>query len=570
LAEYRYGVKMSESIRIIGDRYQLGQAIGYGGMAEVYLGTDLKLGRDVAVKILRPDLARDPVFLNRFRREAQSAAGLNHRNIVSVYDTGEDEIEQGISKVLVPWIVMEKVEGYTLKQILKSGRKISPERALDITSGILSALEFSHRNGIVHRDIKPANIMITQHGDVKVMDFGIARAVTDASATATHSNTVLGTAQYLSPEQAKGETVDSRSDLYSTGCVLFELLTGRPPFTGESPVAIAYQHVSEMPPLASGINPDVPLTYDPVVQKALAKTSAERYQTASEMRADIELLLKGFAPTEVTSSRDIDKTQTIASVNPSEKTEKTMKKPRVGLIVGGAAGAIALVVGAIMLVTSLINPSPVTQVTVPDIVGLTIDQANTNLIAEGLVLGEVEYQVAPDRPVNTIISQNPGKETEVNKGTAVNVIVSKGKGQVQVPDLINYVSVEDARQALYAVGLTLGSVTYEDSDKPKDAVLRTDPIAGTVVDEGTAIAIVLSSGKLKVPNVVGMTENDAKNALKGFVITIIYEESDVVTAGTVISQTPAGDVQADPGSSVTIVVAKTPSDATEDPGDPNG
>ena len=561
---------MSESIRIIGDRYQLGQAIGYGGMAEVYLGTDLKLGRDVAVKILRPDLARDPVFLNRFRREAQSAAGLNHRNIVSVYDTGEDEIEQGISKVLVPWIVMEKVEGYTLKQILKSGRKISPERALDITSGILSALEFSHRNGIVHRDIKPANIMITQHGDVKVMDFGIARAVTDASATATHSNTVLGTAQYLSPEQAKGETVDSRSDLYSTGCVLFELLTGRPPFTGESPVAIAYQHVSEMPPLASGINPDVPLTYDPVVQKALAKTSAERYQTAGEMRADIELLLKGFAPTKVTSSRDIDKTQTIASVNPSEKTEKTMKKPRVGIIVGGAAGAIALVVGAIMLVTTLINPSPVTQVTVPDIVGLTIDQANTNLIAEGLVLGEVEYQVAPDRPVNTIISQNPGKETEVNKGTAVNVIVSKGKGQVQVPDLINYVSVEDARQALYAVGLTLGPVTYEDSDKPKDAVLRTDPIAGTVVDEGTAIAIVLSSGKLKVPNVVGMTESDAKNALKGFVITIIYEESDVVTAGTVISQTPAGDVQADPGSSVTIVVAKTPSDATEDPGDPNG
>ncbi|MFZ9693475.1 MAG: Stk1 family PASTA domain-containing Ser/Thr kinase [Candidatus Nanopelagicales bacterium] len=561
---------MSESIRIIGDRYQLGQAIGYGGMAEVYLGTDLKLGRDVAVKILRPDLARDPVFLNRFRREAQSAAGLNHRNIVSVYDTGEDEIEQGVSKVLVPWIVMEKVEGYTLKQILKSGRKISPERALDITSGILSALEFSHRNGIVHRDIKPANIMITQHGDVKVMDFGIARAVTDASATATHSNTVLGTAQYLSPEQAKGETVDSRSDLYSTGCVLFELLTGRPPFTGESPVAIAYQHVSEMPPIASGINPDVPLTYDPVVQKALAKTSAERYQTAGEMRADIELLLKGFAPTEVTSARDIDKTQTIASVNPSEKTEKTMNKSRVGIIVGGAAGAIALVVGAIMLVTTLINPAPVTQVTVPDIVGLTIDQANTNLIAEGLVLGEVEYQVAPDRPVNTIISQNPGKETDVNKGTAVNVIVSKGKGQVQVPDLINYVSVDDARQALYAVGLTLGPVTYEDSDKPKETVLGTDPIAGTVVDEGTAISVVVSSGKLKVPNVVGMTESDAKNALKGFVITIIYEESDVVTAGTVISQTPAGDVQADPGSSVTIVVAKTPSDPTEDPGDPNG
>lgn len=561
---------MSESIRIIGDRYQLGQAIGYGGMAEVFLGTDLKLGRDVAVKILRPDLARDPVFLNRFRREAQSAAGLNHRNIVSVYDTGEDEIEQGVSKVLIPWIVMERVEGYTLKQILKSGRKISPERALDITSGILSALEFSHRNGIVHRDIKPANIMITQHGDVKVMDFGIARAVTDASATATHSNTVLGTAQYLSPEQAKGETVDSRSDLYSTGCVLFELLTGRAPFTGESPVAIAYQHVSEPAPLASTFNPEVPVTYDPVVQKALAKKSVERYQTAGEMRADVELLLKGFAPTEVANIRDIDKTQAMSPVTPNEKTEKTMKKPRVGLIVGGAAGAIALVVGAIMLVTSLINPSPVTQVTVPDIVGLTVDQANTNLIAEGLVLGEVVYQVAPDRPVNTIISQNPGKETEVNKGTAVNVVVSKGKGQVQVPDLTNYASVDDARQALYAVGLTLGPVTFEDSDKPENTVLRTDPAAGTVVNEGTAISVVVSSGKVKVPNVVGMTENDAKSALKGFIITIIYEESDVVTAGTVISQTPAGDVQAEPGSAVTIVIAKTPADPSEDPGDPNG
>ncbi len=561
---------MSESIRIIGDRYQLGQAIGYGGMAEVYLGTDLKLGRDIAVKILRPDLARDPVFLNRFRREAQSAAGLNHRNIVSVYDTGEDEIEQGVGKVLVPWIVMEKVEGYTLKQILKSGRNISPERALDITSGILSALEFSHRNGIVHRDIKPANIMITQHGDVKVMDFGIARAVTDASATATLSNTVLGTAQYLSPEQAKGETVDSRSDLYSTGCVLFELLTGRPPFTGESPVAIAYQHVSEMPPITSTINPEVPVTYDPVVQKALAKTSAERYQTAGEMRADVELLLKGFAPTQVSSARDIDKTQTMSPVTQSEKTEKTMTKSRVGLIVGGAAGAIALVVGAIMLVTTLINPSPVTQVTVPDVVGLTIDQANTNLIAEGLILGEVTYQVAPDRPENTIISQNPGNETEVNKGTAVNVVVSKGKGQVQVPDLVNFASVDDARQALYAVGLTLGPVTFEDSDKPENTVLRTDPPAGSVVNEGTAISVVVSSGKVKVPNVVGMNENDAKNALKGFIITIIYEESDVVTAGTVISQTPAGDVQVEPGSAVTIVVAKTPSDATEDPGDPNG
>ena len=558
--------------RLLNGRYEVRELIGRGGMADVYLGADARLGRQVAIKVLKSNLSNDPTFRNRFRLEAMAASKMSHPSIVRVFDAGDEEAGPGDQVPLgstTPYIVMEHVEGHLLSDLMRAN-KLEERHVLKIADGVLTALEVSHRAGIVHRDIKPANIMITQHGDVKVMDFGIARAVTDASATATHSNTVLGTAQYLSPEQAKGETVDSRSDLYSTGCVLFELLTGRPPFTGESPVAIAYQHVSEPAPLASTFNPEVPVTYDPVVQKALAKTSAERYQTAGEMRADVELLLKGFAPTQIANVRDIDKTQAMSPVTPSEKTEKTMNKPRVGLIVGGAAGAIALVVGAIMLVTSLINPSPVTQVTVPDIVGLTVDQANTNLIAEGLVLGEVVYEVAPDRPVNTIISQNPGKETEVNKGTAVNVVVSKGKGQVQVPDLVNYASVDDARQALYAVGLTLGPVTFEDSDKPENTVLRTDPVAGTVVNEGTAISVVVSSGKVKVPNVVGMTENDAKTALKGFIITIIYEESDVVTAGTVISQTPAGDVQAEPGSAVTIVVAKTPADPSEDPGDPNG
>mgnify|MGYP001190414687 FL=1 len=237
---------MSETRRL-GDRYELGEPLGRGGMAEVLEGRDLRLGRRVAVKILRPDLAKDPAFQSRFRREAQSAASLNHPNIVAVYDTGEDILGDESASVVVPYIVMEYVDGQTLRQLLASGRRLLPERALEITAGVLAALDYSHRHGIVHRDIKPANVMLTRTGDVKVMDFGIARALADASATMTAASAVMGTAQYLSPEQARGEVVDARSDLYSTGCLLYELLTGRPPFTGDSPVSVAYQHVSENP-----------------------------------------------------------------------------------------------------------------------------------------------------------------------------------------------------------------------------------------------------------------------------------------------------------------------------------
>lgn len=264
---------MSDVGKTLGGRYQLGDVVGHGGMAEVHAGTDIRLGRQVAIKVLRPDLARDPAFLQRFRREAQSAAGLNHPNIVAVYDTGEDRLESGVGEVTVPWIVMERVEGVTLRQILSSGRKITPERALDIIDGVLAALDYSHRHGIVHRDIKPANIMITNNGQVKVMDFGIARALADSSATMTHTNAVMGTAQYLSPEQARGEVVDARSDIYSTGCLLYELLTGQAPFVGDSPMAIAFQHVSAEPVAPSSVNPSVPMRFDTLVLKVARKVA---------------------------------------------------------------------------------------------------------------------------------------------------------------------------------------------------------------------------------------------------------------------------------------------------------
>src|SRR5713226_4879242 len=276
--------------RLLGDRYELDGVVGRGGMAEVYRARDLRLDRIVAIKTLRADLARDQIFQARFRREAQSAASLNAPSIVAVYDTGED-MSTGVP---VPYIVMEFVDGRTVRDLLIEGHRLLPERTLEITLGVLRALEYSHQAGIVHRDIKPGNVMVTRNGDIKVMDFGIARAMSDAQSTMTQTAQVIGTAQYLSPEQARGERVDARSDLYSTGCLLYELLTGRPPFTGDSPVAIAYQHVRENPIPPSRVDPEIPGWADAIVLKAMAKSPNDRYQSAAEMQADIQRAASGM------------------------------------------------------------------------------------------------------------------------------------------------------------------------------------------------------------------------------------------------------------------------------------
>src|SRR5271154_3806795 len=272
--------------RLLGDRYELEGVVGRGGMAEVYRARDLRLDRVVAIKTLRADLARDQTFQARFRREAQSAASLNNPSIVAVYDTGED--------MSIPFIVMEYVDGKTVRELLNEGHRLLPERTLEIVSGVLRALEYSHQAGIVHRDIKPGNVMVTRNGDIKVMDFGIARAMSDAQATMTQTAQVIGTAQYLSPEQARGERVDTRSDLYSTGCLMYELLVGRPPFTGDSPVAIAYQHVRENPIPPSRLDPELPPWADAIVLKAMAKSPNDRHQTAAEMNADIQRAASGM------------------------------------------------------------------------------------------------------------------------------------------------------------------------------------------------------------------------------------------------------------------------------------
>ena len=560
--------------RTLGGRYQLGDVIGHGGMAEVHSGTDLRLGRAVAIKVLRPDLARDPAFLNRFRREAQSAAGLNHPNIVAVYDTGEDQMETSVGVVNVPWIVMERVEGVTLRQVLASGRKITPERALDIVDGVLAALDYSHRHGIVHRDIKPANVMITQSGNIKVMDFGIARALSDASSTMTNTNAVMGTAQYLSPEQARGELVDARSDLYSTGCMLYELLTGQPPFTGDSPVSIAYQHVSSAPIAPSKANPSVPEAFDGLVLNALAKAPDDRYGTAAEMRGDVARLLQGDATVVLRPTTSLEATQKIPTVDArgrASNAQRSSTKPKNATLIGGIAAVVAVVIGALFLVTKLISPTPVEQVTVPNLANMSIGEATVALQRIGLVVGETTYQEDNTVPANTVMSQDPGAAAQVNKGTAVRLVLSKGKGQVQVPALENF-TLDDAATALDAVGLFRGAITYEDnSDKPANTVLRSEPLAGTYVDSGTAVALVVSSGKISVPDVVGMTETDARNALLDmqFLVDVVYTVDDTVAPGTVLTQQPKAGKAMAVGSIVTLEISELPVDPTDTSGNPN-
>jgi len=562
---------VSEQTRRLGERYELGGTLGRGGMAEVHEGTDLRLGRRVAIKILRPDLAKDPSFQKRFRREAQSAAALNHPNIVAVYDTGEDTLGDGPEAARVPYIVMELVDGMTLRQLLASGRRLLPERALEITSGVLAALDYSHRHGIVHRDIKPANVMLTQQGDVKVMDFGIARALADSARTMTQGSAVLGTAQYLSPEQARGEVVDARSDLYSTGCLLYELLTSRPPFIGDSPVSVAYQHVSEPPTAPSTIDPGVPRDIDPLVLTALAKSPDDRYQTAAAMRADVDRAIAGLPvaapmPASVLPSSALDQTARLAPVSAAGAASVTRPANKTGRWVALTLGVIAVIVAMLFVGRAVFGSSESQKVAVPNLTGLTVAQAQISLSNVGLTLGQ-QTPAQSDKPKDTIIAQQPSVGEQLEKGQAVNVTVSLGQAAVPVPNLIDLTDQDAARTALTAVNLTLGKVTMKDSDKPEGFVIGQDPVAGVQVAAGSPVNIVVSSGNAKVPNVVNESEAQAKSDIvnAGFQPNVITQEDGTVAAGTVLAQTPKGGTSAKKGTSVTITVATAPPTPTPTP-----
>ncbi len=552
-------------VRMLGDRYEIGEVIGRGGMAEVHEAHDVRLGRRVAIKILRPDLARDPDFQVRFRREAQSAAALNHPNIVAVYDTGEDRLDgaDGGPQVVVPYIVMEYVDGMTLRQLLSAGRRLLPERALEIASGVLSALDYAHRHGIVHRDIKPANVMLTRTGDVKVMDFGIARVINEAGISITATSAVMGTAQYLSPEQARGEVVDARSDLYSTGVLLYELLTGRPPFIGESAVSIAHQHVSEMPTPPSQIDSGVSPEIDLIVLAALAKRTEERYQTAGEFRADIERVIQGGPMTmAVPTIMASEHTQMLSPVEASGSAAYARyQQPRRGRGAAFWVIAIVAIVGALAAAAFFIFPllggTSANKVIVPDLAGLTVGDAQTLLSSKNLTLGGQSAENS-DRPLGTIIAQLPASGESIEEGQAVNVTTSSGKEQATVPQLIGLTSVDDARTALEEIGLQLGPVSEVESDQPAGNVIAQSPSEGEQINIGSTVSIKIASSSVKVPSVIGSTEAQARSDIvqSGFEPQVIYQDTGADVAGTVLAQSPKAGSKLDRGSVITITVGR--------------
>jgi len=581
---------VDDGSRILAGRYEVGELIGRGGMAEVHIGHDTRLGRTVAIKILRSDLARDPSFLARFRREAQAAAALNHPAIVAVYDTGEDTITDFATGAVqhVPFIVMEYVEGHTVRDILRDGQAVPIDEAIEITTGVLSALEYSHHAGIVHRDIKPANVMLTPTGAVKVMDFGIARAVADSAATMTQTQAVIGTAQYLSPEQARGETVDARSDLYSAGCLLFELLTGRPPFIGDSPVAVAYQHVREQAPAPSSLASDVPEVLDRICAKALAKERDHRYSSAAEFRADLEsaargghvaapaLAAAGLGATQVISPQAAEATQVMdGSVAPAwaptavepvgtstdldeAEPEKSKKWLWITLSVIGVLAVAAL----IWVLLQGNKPDPTPQVEVPTVVGLAEADATAALTDAKLESKRVE-ETSATVAAGMVTRSDPTEGTSVDEGSTVTLYVSTGPDTASVPD-VSGMSQQQARDQLEAAGFTVGNVTQENSpDQAEDRVLRTDPAAGQAVAAGAEITIVVASGQVDLPDLTGMTQQEAQAALGKLKLSAVIttQESDTVEAGRVIGQDrAAGPVPQ--GTTITLAIATAPTTVT--------
>ena len=506
---------------LLNNRYALGEMIGTGGMADVYIGDDTRLNRKVAIKVLRRDLARDPSFVARFRKEALAAGGLNHPGIVSVYDSGEDNNS--------PYIVMELISGKTLRQVMQAG-EISQSRALEIIEGILQALEYSHNEGIVHRDIKPGNIMITDNGDIKVMDFGIARATDDIGATMTNTWNVIGTAQYLSPEQATGEVADGRSDLYSLGCLMYELLTGRPPFTGDTPVSIAYQHVSSPLIPASQIKPGLNTNLDRMLEVVLSKDPKNRYQDASAMLADLQRVIKGEPVT--------------------TKIQKVF--PRRKLITVISAG----VIGALLVSAGVFfSGDNSALLPVPNVVGLTETEARA-------LLGNfnVNINTAPDPqiPINRVASQLPLATSNAAKGSSVTLTISSGPGNTTVPTGLVGLSLEEARNLITAAGLLIAQTQAVDSDQAPGVVLKVIPDAGTTITAGSGVVLQIASGNVQVPTLVGVSEIQAKTLLAqaGFLVREIFAYDAGQPLGVVLAQAPEAGATKTIGSTVTITVNK--------------
>jgi eukaryotic-like serine/threonine-protein kinase len=546
--------------RLLGGRYQVGELLGYGGMAEVHRGRDLRLGRDVAIKMLRTDLARDETFQIRFRREAQNAASLNHPAIVAVYDTGEEKAPTG---EIIPYIVMEFVNGRTLKEVLGVEGRLMPRRALEITADICAALEFSHRHSIIHRDIKPGNVMLTQTGQVKVMDFGIARALASGATTMTQTSAVIGTAQYLSPEQARGEPVDARSDVYATGCVLYELLTGQPPFVGDNPVSVAYQHVREDPRPPSALNREVSPDVDAVVLKALAKNRANRYQSAAEMRSDLLRAANGRpvlatpvlhdadppplapAPPRVVGNRH---TGTMARV--SAQRRRTSNWVLVALSLLGILAVIAL--GAGLYLAGRPQQSPV-----PQLIGLTQAEAQAKL-DQAKLNGKGSVVASGSCTKDKVFAQDPKAGVQLAQGQTVSYNICGGPGTVQVPQLVG-LTRQQAEDQLRQAHLVPAVDFIDGLVSAKDHVVQVEPAENSPVAQGSTVKVHISKGNENtVPDLAGSSPEDAKRRLADLGFTNIRQSTNINPpagmAGKVMYTTPGARSTPKLSDQITIVV----------------
>jgi serine/threonine-protein kinase len=561
--------------RLLSNRYELsGETLGYGGMSEVHRGHDVRLGREVAVKILRADLARDPQFQERFRREAQNAAALNHPAIVAVYDTGETQTEFGP----LPYIVMEYVEGRTLRDIVKTEGPMSEKRAMEVMADVCAALDFSHRHGIVHRDVKPANVMITKNGAVKVMDFGIARAIHDGQAAMTQTAAVIGTAQYLSPEQARGENVDARSDVYAAGCVLYELVTGEPPFTGDSPVAVAYQHVREDPRAPSTVNPAVSPELDAIVLKALAKGPANRYQSAAEMRSDMVRTLSGQRPAAPMVMADEERTRLMddrrqASASNyddyGDDEDPAAKRRRRNKLIAIFVALGVVVIALALWLLGVFDGSKQTLKPMPDVRDQLVQSAETTLRDAGFVnitRTGVQCKPQPDgttpctaEQINKVISTTPGATVPTALNAQITLFYGEQPGKATVPDLKGKTR-EDAAAALTAVGLVLDTNVDEvDVDNINDynKVVNQDKSAGSQIDQGTKVHITVGRSKtlVTITDYTGKTFDEAQAGLKQLKFNVTRKDVDSsLPQGQVVSQKPNAGQYAE-GTMVTLEVS---------------
>lgn len=530
---------VTADVRLLAGRYQIGELLGRGGMADVHVGMDARLGRRVAIKLLKPSLANDPAFRTRFRQEAQAAARMAHPTIVRVFDAGEETVRDPSGhEIQVPFIVMEHVDGRLLKDIVAQG-PLAPEEAGRIVDGILTALEYSHRAGVVHRDVKPGNVMVTSAGQVKVMDFGIARAISDSSATIAQTSAILGTAQYFSPEQARGEAVDARTDLYSTGVVLYELLTGRPPFQGETAVATAYQHVSEPPTPPNALNAAVSPALNAVVMRALAKDRNERYQSAADFRSDLEIALAGKLPDRAPAQSDFD--AALFGVNPGSTTAseatlrrlaedtddrvpRTQTRPPVAWI-WGIIALVAVVVVAVGYFVLNLAPSTIVgqnvAVKIPDVIGQTYQDGGNQLLDLGLKPVKVDV-TDENQPEGTILAVDPEVGTVVGPGTEVQVSVSSGPPKVTLVGLA-FKTEEQAKAILADLGLVYGEsrVTYSPNVAQGSIIGVLLPPSEELVTsaqqvvKGTTVNLVVSNGLVSVPDLVGQAVTQAQATLTG-------------------------------------------------------